>query len=345
MAIYFFALLISFALNAGLIVPFINFLYRLKFQRAHQKTKDAFNKGTPVFDKFHAHKAGTPVGGGLLTVATTVFLFALMLLLFVFFDQPIHTNYPSIIGEIKIILFTFISFALLGIYDDLRKIFFWRKDQFFGLRLRHKLIFEIVLAGIISFWLFNDLKINIIHVPFFGVYKLSYFYTIFSTFIIVAFANAVNVTDGLDGLAPGVLLIALAGFWIISSSILDVPTSLFIAVWLGGLIAFLYFNIWPARIYMGDAGALSFGATFAVIGLILGKAFTLSIIGGIFVAEIASSLIQLMGKRFLGRKIFPVAPLHLFLQYKGWEEPKIVMRFWVISLLCVIAGLMLSFMK
>jgi phospho-N-acetylmuramoyl-pentapeptide-transferase len=168
---------------------------------------------------------------------------------------------------------------------------------------------------------------------------------IFSTFIIVAFSNAVNVTDGLDGLAPGVLLIALSGFWIISSSILDVPTSLFIAVWLGGLIAFLYFNIWPARLYMGDAGALSFGATFAVVGLILGKAFTLSIIGGIFVAEITSSLIQLIGKRFLGRKIFTVAPLHLLLQYKGWEEPKIVMRFWVISLLCVLAGLMLSFMK
>ena len=345
MSIYFFALLISFILNSVFIVPFIDFLYKLKFQRADQRTKDAFNKATPVFDKFHAHKAGTPVGGGVLTVITTVFLYAVMLLLFVFFDQPLHSNYPSIIAEIKIILFTFISFALLGIYDDLSKIFFWKKDQFFGLRLRHKLIFETILAFIISYWLFQELKIDIIHIPFFGVFKLSYFYLLFSTFIIVAFANAVNVTDGLDGLASGVLLIALSCFWIISRAILDVPTSLFIGIWLGGLIAFLYFNIWPARLYLGDTGALSFGATFAVIGLILGKSFTLSIIGGIFVLEIASSLIQLVGKRFLHRKIFPVAPLHLWFQSRGWEEPKIVMRFWIISLLLSVFGLMLSFMK
>lgn len=345
MSVYFFALLISFALNAVFIVPFINFLYKLKFQRAHQQTRDAFNKVTPIFDKFHAHKAGTPVGGGVLTVATTVLLYSVMLLLFVLFGQPLQSNYPSIGAEIKIILFSFISFALLGVYDDLSKIFFWKKHQFFGLRLRHKLIFETILAFIISYWLFQELKIDIIHVPFFGVFKLSYFYTAFSTFIIVAFANAVNVTDGLDGLATGVLLIALSAFWIISRSILDVPTSLFIGVWLGGLVAFLYFNIWPARLYLGDTGALAFGATFAVIGLILGKAFTLAIIGGIFVIEIASSLIQLIGKRFLKRKIFPAAPLHLWLQYKGWEEPKIVMRFWIISLLFVIFGLMISFMK
>lgn len=345
MSIYFFALLVSFGLNAVFIIPFINFLYKLKFQRAQQQTKDAFNKATPVFDKFHAHKAGTPVGGGVLTVTTTVFLYALILLLFVLFDQPLHSNYPSIISEIKIILFSFISFALLGIYDDLSKIFFWKKEQFFGLRLRHKLVFESILAGIISYWLFQELKISIVHIPYFGVFDLSYFYIIFSTFIIVSFANAVNVTDGLDGLATGVMLIALSSFWIISRSILDVPTSLFIGIWLGGLIAFLYFNIWPARLYLGDTGALAFGATFAVIGLILGKAFTLSIIGGIFVLEVASSLIQLIGKRFLKRKIFPVAPLHLWLQSIGWEEPKIVMRFWVISLLFAVFGLMLSFAK
>ncbi len=345
MSVYFFALLVSFALNAIFIVPFIDFLYKLKFQRAHQQTKDAFNTATPIFDKFHSHKAGTPVGGGVLTVATTVLLYSALLLLFVAFGQPLQSNYPSVAAEIKIILFSFVSFALLGVYDDLSKIFFWKKHQFFGLRMRHKLVFETILAFIISYWLFTELKIDIVHIPFLGVFELSYFYIAFSTFIIVAFANAVNVTDGLDGLASGVLLIALSALWIIAGSIIDVPTSLFIGIWLGGLIAFLYFNIWPARLYLGDTGALSFGATFAVIGLILGKVFTLAIIGGIFVIEIASSLVQLVGKRFLKRKIFPVAPLHLWLQSNGWEEPRIVMRFWVISLLFVIFGLMVAFMK
>jgi len=233
----------------------------------------------------------------------------------------------------------------LGLYDDLNKIFFWRKTNFFGLRLRHKLIFEIILALISSFWLFSELKISIVHIPFFGVYDLSYFYILFAAFVIVAFANAVNITDGLDGLAAGVLMIALSSFWVIARSILDMPTSFFIGIWLGGLIAFLYFNIYPARIFLGDAGALSFGATFAVIGLLLGKAFALPIIGGIFVIEIASSLIQLLGKKFLKRKVLPVAPFHLWLQLRGWEEPKIVMRLWLTSIILAVFGLMIAFMK
>ena len=344
-SIYLFAVFASFVLNFFLIVPFIDFLYRLKFQRAHQKTRDAFNKPTPIFDKFNKHKMGTPVGGGILILATTVFVFSLFIFMYWFFQKKILTIYPSIASEMKILLFTFISFGLLGLYDDLNKIFLLTKTGIFGLRMRHKFIIEVVLSLIISYWLFNDLKIQFMHVPFFGVFNLGYFYFLFSSFVIVAFANAVNITDGLDGLASGILTFALIGFWVVSRTILDVPTSLFIAAWLGGLLAFLYFNIWPARVIMGDTGALSFGATFAVIGLILGKAFALPIMGGIFVIEIGSSLIQLFGKKFLKRKIFPVAPFHLYLQNKGWEEPKIVMRLWLISIIFVIFGLMISFMK
>jgi phospho-N-acetylmuramoyl-pentapeptide-transferase len=344
-SIYLFAVVASFILNFFLIIPFIDFLYHLKFQRAHQKTKDIFNKPTPIFDRFNVHKKGTPVGGGILILATTVFVYALFIFMYWFFQKKILTNYPSIASEMKILLFTFISFGLLGLYDDLNKIFLWAKTNFFGLRIRHKFIFELALALVISFWLFNDLKIQFINITYLVVFNLGYWYIPFSTFIIVAFANAVNITDGLDGLASGILTFALIGFWVVSRSILDVPISLFVAAWLGGLMAFLYFNIWPARLIMGDTGALSFGATFAVIGLILGKTFALVIMGGMFVVEIGSSLIQLLGKRFLHRKIFPVAPFHLWLQLRGWEEPKIVMRLWLISIIFVIFGLMIAFMK
>lgn len=345
MSTYLFAVFVSFILNFVLIIPFIDFLYRAKFQRQIQKTKDIFNKPTPIFDRLHQHKSGTPVGGGILILATTLFVFTLFLLMYQLLHKKILTNYPALAAEIKIILFTFISFAFLGIFDDLNKIFFWRTRKFFGLRLRYKLIIEIILAAIIAFWLFADLKIQIIHIPFLGVFQIGWLYILFSSFVIVAFANAVNIADGLDGLASGVLMIALSGFWVVSRSILDVPTSLFIAVWLGGLIAFLYFNIYPARIFLGDAGSLSFGATFAVIGLILGKAFALPIIGAVFIAEIFTSLIQLLGKHFFKRKIFPVAPLHLWLQLKGWEEPKIVMRLWLVSIILAVFGLMIAFMK
>lgn len=345
MSIYLFAVFVSFILNFILIVPFIDFLYRMKFQRAVQKTKDLFNRPTPIFDKFHQHKSGTPVGGGILLVLTTLAVFFLFLTMFILFPKKILSNYPSAITEIEIILFTFVSFALLGIYDDLSKIFLWKNNNFFGLKFRNKLILEMILSVIIATWLFFGLKIQFMYIPFIGVINLSYFYIIFASFVLVAFANAVNITDGLDGLASGILMIALSSFWVISRSILDVPTSLFIAAWLGGLIAFLYFNIYPARIWLGDAGALSFGATFAVIGLILGKTFSLPIIGGIFVLEITTSLIQILSKKYFKKKIFPVAPFHLWLQMRGWEEPKIVMRLWIISIIFTIFGLMIAFMK
>jgi phospho-N-acetylmuramoyl-pentapeptide-transferase len=344
MSLYLFAGFVSCLVHLVLIIPFINFLYKLKLQRAQQKTRDAFNNPTPIFDKFHHHKRGTPVGGGILITLLTTLLFCYFLAYFTFIGKPLTTNYPSFLAEIKIILFTFLSFAFLGVYDDLSKIFFWKKSGFFGLKLRMKLIIEIVLALIISFWLFSDLKIDFIYIPFMGVHNLSIFYILFAAFVIVSFANAVNITDGLDGLATGVLMIAVTGFWIVARNMIDVPTSIFIAVWLGGLVAFLYFNIFPARIFLGDTGALSFGATFAVIGLILGKAFALPIIGGIFVIEIVTSLIQLLGKKFLKRKLLPVAPLHLLLQTHGWEEPKIVMRFWVLSIIFALFGLMIAFM-
>lgn len=282
------------------------------------------------------------MGGGLLIIVLTTLFFPLILLLLRYFWVPITAVY-AMGSEIKILLFTFVSFGLLGLADDMKKTFVWLKERdFFGLRLRHKLFLEIVIASIIGFWLVGDLKIDIFYVPLVGVFHLGWWFVPFAAFVIIAFANAFNITDGLDGLASGVLMIALGAFWIISASILDTPLSIFIALWLGGLIAFLYFNIYPARIFLGDVGALSFGATFAVVGLLLGKTPALMVIGGIFVLEVSSSLLQLLSKKFLHRKIFPVAPLHLWLQYNGWPEPKIVMRFWVISIVFALFGLWIA---
>lgn len=346
MVLYLLATLTSFTIHFLLIVPFINLLYKIKFQRADQQTKDAFNKPTPIFDKFHKHKTGIPVGGGILIVILTSLIFMFFMWAYPSFGwMKLTSNYPLIGHEVFILLFTFISFALLGFYDDIFKILFIKRTGFFGIRMRHKLILEILLGLFISYMLYDFLKISIINVPFYGVVHMGPWYIVFSTFVIVAFANAVNITDGLDGLASGVLMIALSGFWVVASSIIDVPTSLFIAIWLGGLIAFTYFNVNPARLILGDAGALSFGASFAVVGLILGKSFALPIIGGVFVIEILTSLLQLTSKHYFKRKLFPVAPLHLWLQLKGWEEPKIVMRLWLISMLLSLFGLMIAFIR
>lgn len=313
-------------------------------QRRHQQTKDAFEKPTPIFDELHKKKAGVPVGGGILIIVTTSILFPALLLLLKFFLVPITQVYLYQI-ETLLILLTFIGFGLVGLFDDLKKSFFIKTRTFFGLRLRHKLILEIFLSLIIALILHFILKIHILHIPFLGVIDLGFWFIPFAVFTIIAFSNAYNITDGLDGQAAGVLMISLVAFLIIAGAILDTPISVFLALWLGGILAFLYFNVFPARIMLGDVGALSFGATFAVIGLLLGKTFALVVIGGVFVVEAFTSLIQLLSKKYFGKKVMAVSPLHLWLQYKGWPEPKVVMRSWLVSIFLAGFGLWLALLN
>lgn len=334
-------LIFSFVITSISLVPFINLLYRLRFTRKEQVTKDAFGKKTPIFDKFHAHKQGTPVGGGFLLISVISLLFFLLFPLAKYLGVFVTHVYP-IKEELHIIFFTFISFGLLGLYDDIMKFFHFDKTGFFGLRMRHKFIIQWILALIIASLLSFNLGIDIFHVPFFGTFDLGWLFVPIAATVIVAFTNAVNITDGLDGLASGVMMIALFAFWFLSASILDTPLSFFLTLWLGGLIAFLYFNVYPARIWLGDVGALSFGATFAVVGLLLGKVMALVVIGGIFVAEMLSSLAQLLSKKFRKKKLFPAAPLHLWLQHIGWEEPKIVTRAILASIMLAVFGVWLA---
>jgi len=341
MALFLGILIFSFIATSVLVIPFINFLYKINFLRKNQETKDFLGLRTKIFDKFHHHKAGTPVGGGLLIIATVSIFYAILFPLIKFLGVYTTNVYP-IRAELNIIFFSFISFGLLGLYDDFMKFFGFKQTGFFGLRLRHKFILQWILAFVISYMLYVNLGISFIHVPFLGIVKLGIFYLPLSAFIIVGFANAFNITDGLDGLSCGLLMICLFAFWILSASILDTTLSIFLSLWIGGLIAFLYFNIYPARIWLGDVGALAFGATLAVVGLLLGKIVALVVIGGLFVVEALSSLIQMLSKKFLKRRIFPVSPLHLLLQYRGWEEPKIVMRAWLAGIMLALFGIWLA---
>ncbi|MBI2327208.1 phospho-N-acetylmuramoyl-pentapeptide-transferase [Candidatus Curtissbacteria bacterium] len=334
--------LLSFFVISVLLVPFINILYKIKFQRQKQKTRDIFEARTPIFDKLHAHKIGTPVGGGTLIIFVVAILFLFVTSLSPIFGIERTSIYPYK-SEIQLILFTFLSFGILGLYDDLRKTFGFKRAHFWGLRFRYKFLIQWILALVISWILYKDLGIDVVNIRFFDVFDLGIFYVPFAAFVIVSFANAVNISDGLDGLAAGLLVISLIAFLIMSRSILDTTLSSFIGLLIGSLIAFLYFNIWPARIWLGDVGALSLGATLAVSGLLLGKPIALAVIGGVFVIEVTSSLLQLLSKKLRGKKLFEVAPIHLWLQNKGWEEPKIVFRFWLAQMIFATFGLWLSF--
>ena len=335
-------ILLSFVVISVLLVPYINLLYKLKFTRQKQKTRDIFEVRTHIFDKLHEHKFGTPVGGGALIIFVVTVLYFLATTLMPYLGIERTSIYPFK-KEFQILLFTFLSFGALGLYDDLRKTFGFKKEKFWGLRFRVKFLFQWLLALAVSAYLYFTLGIDIVNVRFFDVIDLGIFYIPFAAFTIVAFANAVNISDGLDGQASGLLFISLIALLIMSASILDTTLSIFLGLWIGSLIAFLYFNVWPARIMLGDVGAMSFGATLAVAGLLLGKPIGLIIIGGMLVVEVASSHVQIRSKKKRKRKVFGVAPLHLWLQYKGWEEPKIVSRFWLAQLMFAIFGLWLSF--
>lgn len=337
-------LIFSFIITGILIVPFINLLYKFKFTRRVEAPKN--KKEIPLFDKLHDWKAGTPVGGGILIIGVVAMLFIFLFPTLSYLGLRITTAYP-LENELRVIFITFVGFGLLGFYDDLVKFFGKPKagqlGYLFGLRRRWKFLIQWLLALIVGFLLWAGLGIDILHLPIIDVViHLSWWYIIFAAFIIVAFTNAVNMTDGLDGLAGGLLIICLFAFWIIAGQVLDTPLAVFIPLWIGALFAFLYFNVWPARIFMGDTGALAFGATLAVIGLLTGKIFVLLIIGGLFVAEIFSSFLQISWLKIFKKPLLPMAPFHLLLQKIGWEEPKIVMRAWLAGAMLAIFGLWLA---
>ncbi|MFZ5437778.1 MAG: hypothetical protein ACOZAK_01895 [Patescibacteria group bacterium] len=342
LALFLGLLIFSFISTSIVIVPFIDLLYHLKFQRAKQETRDVFGKLTPIFDKFHGKKAGVPVGGGLLVILVVSILFALFLPMMSWFGIDVTSVYANTPAEVNIIFFTFLSFGILGLYDDIKKFFGFEKEKFFGLKAPFKLFLQLTLATIIALMIYFQLGISFLYIPFIGTFSLGLWYIPFAVFVIVSFANAVNITDGLDGLASGVLMISLFGLWFLSASILDVPLSLFLSLWIGSLVSFLYFNVYPARMFMGDVGALAFGATLGVVGLLLGKVVALGIIGFVFVFEVATSLLQIIARKFWKRKLLPAAPFHLTLQSHGWEEPKIVQRVWLMQIMLTLFGVWLA---
>ena len=333
----------SFLITAVLVVPFIDLLYKFKLTRR----KEAPKKGkVPLFDRLHDIKAGTPVGGGILLVPLVTILFALLFPLIRYLGVYIQSSF-SLNIEFFVIFFTFISFGLLGLMDDLIKIFGkptkGMLGMWMGLRRRQKFVLQWILALFISYIIYRYLGIHILHIPLLNkIINLGFWYVPFAAFVIVSFTNAFNFTDGLDGLASGLLLICLAVFGVIAAGHLDTPLSIFISLWMGAVFAFLYFNVYPARIFLGDAGALSFGAMLAVIGLLTGSLIGLIVIGGVFVVEAASSAIQIVGWKVLHRPILPLAPIHHALLAIGWEEPKIVMRAWIAGAILAIFGLWLA---
>lgn len=323
--------LLSFAITSILIAPFIDFLFFLKrrYERVHPVKKKS---DTPIHDLLMKGDEATPSGGGILLI------FILTFLSFGYgFFNPQHDFIT-----LKILLFALLSFGVLGAVDDIKLIITRRKGKFLGLGRRYLLIVQLVLALLIAGMLYFTAGLNNLYISGLGNFVIGFWYIPLAAFIIVAFANAYNISDGLDGLSSGLLTICLFAFLALSSASLDFTLASFIGIWIGTLFSFLYFNVWPARIFLGDAGAFGFGATLAVVGLLTGKILALPIIGGMFVIIVTSSLLQILSKKFLKKKLLPVTPIHMYFKYIGWPESKIVTRFWLAQALFAIFGLWIA---
>ena len=324
----FLVLLLSTLITGILAVPFINLLYKLKFQRQREYIK---SKGQPValIDQLHDSKVGTPAAGGLLVLFTAAFLGVIVY-------QFTSFKFNWTIGILAV---TFALYGLLGFYDDLRKFLERPSSGAWGIRARTKLLIQLIFGFLIGYLLYEYMGFDSIRFPFGYELVLGAWYVPFAALVITTMSNAFNITDGLDGLSGGLLIIALSAFMFLAVTFATADVVVFISILIGSLISFLYFNIYPARFMMGDTGALALGAALGVIGLMSHNVFVLPIIGGIFIIEMLSSMIQILSIKFRGKKVFLIAPLHHHFEAVGWTETKVTMRFWLFGVLFAFLGL------
>ncbi len=327
----FMALLASTAVTGLLAIPFINLLYKLKFQRQREYLSDQ-KKDRSLFDTLHEKKIGTPAAGGLLIIFVTSVLGIIM-----YQFTSFKLNWT-----IGILAITLVLYGLLGFYDDLRKFLEAPASGLWGIRARTKLIVQLLFGLLIGYLLYRYMDLHVVDLPFGYVVDLGWWYVPFVSLVVATMSNAFNITDGLDGLSSGLLVIALSAFWYLAVLFSTADVVLFIALLIGSMLAFLYFNIYPARFIMGDTGALALGAALAVIALMSRSVFALPFIGGVFMIELASSAIQMASKKFRHKKVFLIAPLHHHFEALGWNETKVTMRFWLAGAVCAFLGICIA---
>ena len=292
-----------------------------------------------VFRHFHLKKAGTPTMGGLLIWGAILFtvIFSRMLSYYGFVEHSLLQR-----GQVYLPLFTLVMLGTLGAVDDYWNVVVWGKKKG-GLDVLPKIILLLTVSLIGALWFHLRLELDTIHIPFYGDLQIGFWYVPFFMFVLIGTANAVNVTDGLDGLAGGLLVIAFVSFgvlaWIQGLYIL----AGFCAVIVGAIAAFLWNNVPPALFFMGDTGSLALGGVLAVIAMMIDQVLVLPLIGAIFVLEMLSVIIQLTSKKLRkGKKIFRSAPIHHHFEALGWGESKVTMRLWIIGAFMAFLGIVVG---
>lgn len=331
---------------AVLLTPYLSaLLQRFKLYKTIRETT-IDGKIAEIFRKLHLKKEGTPTMGGILIWGVTFLMVAISVVLASPLFQALGLTRFSLLNrnETYLPLFTLGVTALLGAIDDYLNVKEIGKNKGITAKLKSLWLMAFALLG--GLWFHFKLGYDLIHIPGIGNFQIGAWYILVFVLIIFATANAVNITDGLDGLAGGLLVIAFFAFGVIAYLQGLLILAAFCAVIVGATLAFLWFNIPPALFFMGDTGALSLGATLGVIAMLTNSVLILPFIAFVFVIETISVIIQLISKKFRdGKKVFLVAPLHHHFEAKGWPEGKVVMRFWILGGFMAALGVVLEFLS
>ncbi|MEW5921833.1 MAG: phospho-N-acetylmuramoyl-pentapeptide-transferase [Bacillota bacterium] len=271
----------------------------------------------------HFRKAGTPTMGGV------VFLLSSMLILLFFVPMT-----PLLLATLLITLVG----GFLGFVDDYRKV---ARHRSLGLKARHKLAGQLIFSLLFYFVLIGYGHSTVVNIPFSGMQvDFGYLYPLLIFIMIIGTANGVNLTDGIDGLAGGTAILALLAFLTLASQQGLSGLVYFCAIMIGAVFGFLIFNLHPARVFMGDVGSLSLGTALAVVAILTKAELSLVIIGGVFVLETLSVILQVISFRLTGRRIFLMSPLHHHFEMKGWSEWHVVTGFWALGFCFALLGIL-----
>ena len=282
----------------------------------------------------HKEKEGTPTMGGIIFIVPTIITILILL----------ATNKIEYSTNLLLILIVFLGYGLLGFIDDYLII---KRKNNIGLTEIQKLFGQLVIALVFFFLYMKSGNSAVLDIHTLGIsLDLKWFFGIFILFMLVASTNAVNITDGLDGLAGGLSLIAFLAMGLISWNSTwitgNTDIAIFCFILVGSLLGFLFFNTYPAKIFMGDTGSLALGGTLAAIAILTNHELTFIIIMGVFIIETLVSIIQIFSVMVLGKKVFLMTPLHHHFEKLGWDERDIVKTFWVVGLMLAMAGVLFA---
>ncbi len=319
-----------------------HYLYKFKAWKKSVRTKAISGEDTVIFNKFHKDKEiGTPRMGGILIWLSTIFVTLLFFLAYKIFPGQLTTklNFLSR-SQTWLPLFTLFSASLIGLVDDLLQIS--GKGAYIGggLSLKKRIALVAILGLIGGWWFFYKLGMHSVLVPFYGELQLGFLFIPFFVMVMLAVFSG-GVIDGLDGLSGGVFGSIFAAYAGIAFFQNQIDLAAFCAVLSGSILAFLWFNIPPARFYMGETGILGLTTTLTVVAFLTKSVLVLPIIAAPLVMASGSVILQLLSKKFLKKKLFLAAPIHHHFEGKNWPAYKVTMRFWVIGIVFAIIGMVI----